>query len=482
MLEEGFIGQAEYGEAMAEDLEATVAARIERREARQGMTLDNRFQAPYFSEECRLFLEREYGKDVIEREGLEIHTTIDMRLQKAAEDVLLTALEAFDESKMAYLKARGREDEWVPVTGALVCIDNREPFQGFVRAMVGGRDFETQKFNTATQALRQPGSSVKPFIWAAAIDNGYTPSSVVIDEPYLRVDTAGTKWEPKNFNGTHYGPITIRHALEKSVNIVSIKLVEPLGIPTIRSYFEDCGIPADISAPSIALGVHEVTVLQHCVAYSAFANLGILHDPVLITEVYDRDGLKQYDYRDHARRRRALDADVAYVVVSMMKGVCTPDSTLRWTDKYLGYYPSGHRSSTLKHPHGGKTGTTNKSRNVWFCGFTPQYTCIVWVGYRDNRPLGSGINYTGGRLACPIWTDFMLVAHEGLEEVDFEKPYGVEFHNIDRLKGTAGGTYREAYLSRGDAPPIEWYGDLYEAIEPLDLEFLGATGLSGPLR
>ncbi|HOV61737.1 MAG TPA: PBP1A family penicillin-binding protein [Candidatus Hydrogenedentes bacterium] len=442
MFEEGFITAEERDKAKAEDLEAQVNARFEKA-ARLASGNVAQFQAPYFSEEVRQFLMERFGRDEVFQEGLQIQTTIDMRLQRVAERVLKEALDAFDEKQRKRLEKEGKLDEFMPVSGALVCLDNRSPWEGYVRAMVGGRDFTREKYNTATQARRQPGSSIKPFVWAAAIGNGFTPSSIVVDAPYYRPLPGGRVWAPKNFGGTFSGPIPIRHALEKSVNIVSIKLAEAVGVPVVRSLLERCGIPTDVEGLAIALGAGEVRPLDHCAAYAVFPLGGQRYEPVFVTEVRDRDGLARLDTRDRRAPVPAMDPRVAYVTLHMMEGVCQPGD---------GFYPTGWRASALKRPVAGKTGTTNDSRDAWFCGFTRQYTTVVWVGYRDNRPLGRGADYTGGRLACPIWVEFMSEAHEGLPVEDFEVPPGVTFYKINRMTGTLSGSYEEAFLA-GTRPP-----------------------------
>lgn len=442
MYEEGFITAEEREAGRAEDLEAQVNARFEKA-VRLASGNVAQFQAPYFSEEVRRFLIERFGREEVFQEGLRIQTTIDMRLQRIAERVLSEALDAFDEKQRRRLEKAGRLDEFMPISGALVCLDNRSPWEGYVRAMVGGRDFSREKYNTVTQARRQPGSSVKPFIWASAIGNGFTPSSIVVDAPYYRPLPGGRVWAPKNFGGTFSGPIPIRHALEKSVNIVSIKLAEAVGVPVVRSLLERCGIPTGVEGLAIALGAGEVRPLDHCAAYAVFALGGQRYEPVLVTEVRDRDGLVRLDTRDRRAPVSAMDPRVAYVTLHMMEGVCQPGD---------GFYPTGWRASALKRPVAGKTGTTNDSRDAWFCGFTRQYTTVVWVGYRDNRPLGHGADYTGGRLACPIWVEFMNEAHEGLPVEDFEVPPGVTFYKINRFSGTLGGSYEEAYLT-GTMPP-----------------------------
>ncbi|MBP8131416.1 MAG: PBP1A family penicillin-binding protein [Candidatus Hydrogenedentes bacterium] len=444
MLGNGFITPAEYEAAMQADMDASVVTPEERAELAsrgEGVWKPNRFKAAYFCEEVRRFLLAQTEKDEVFGEGLEVHTTIDMRLQRAAEEVLLAGLGAFDQQRLEQLTRQGKADEFQPVSGALVCIDNREPYRGFVRAMVGGRDFEQQKYNTVTQARRQPGSSIKPFVWAVAISKGLTPSTIMVDEPFVRYDGAGKPWAPQNFGGTFEGPVTLRRAIEKSVNIISIKLVERFGMPEVRAMLRRCGITTpidDVAGLTVGLGTPDVLVLDHCTAYSCFANEGVRYDPVMVAEIRNRDGLTRYDYHSDQRVERALPANVAYVMTYLMQGAAE--------------YGTGSRSKALGRPRAGKTGTTNENRNVWFCGFTPDFTCVVWMGYRDNSPLGRGRDYTGGRLACPIWTEFMIRAHEGLPVRDFDVPDGVQFINVERESGVRGGRWREAFIT-GTEPP-----------------------------
>lgn len=442
MLENAYITQEEYEGALQEDLMAAVVTGKEENPEQKDYSLRGRFRAPYFVEEVRRFILSKYESEQVFEDGLEIYTSIDMRLQEIAERVLLEALEAFDKRHSKSRSRMDKEGNLMPVSGALVCIDNRPAYRGQVRAMVGGRDFLKEKYNTVTQARRQPGSSVKPFIWAAGIASGMTPSTIVVDGPFSRRTAAGVWWTPKNFGGSFSGAVPIRYALEKSINIVSVKIASQVGTSLVRSYLQRCGIPTDVEGLTIALGSGEVTPLTHCVAYSVFPNGGMRYDPVLITDIRDADGIQRYNYRDYTRNEQAMDPKVAYVTLSMLEGVCRPGS----------YYPTGWRASKLERPVGGKTGTTNESRDAWFSGFTGDYTCVVWVGYRDNRSLGSGADYTGGRLACPIWVDFMLEAHEGLPVSDFEVPPGIEFFSINRRSGTRGGDYREAFIA-GTTPP-----------------------------
>jgi len=465
MLSNRFITTEEYDAAIAESLDSVVMPEERARlEASKLASLSpNKFLAPYFSEEVHRFIRRppaQYEVDATEKDlyeaGLEVYTTVDLRLQAAAEEVLLKALDEFDEKKMASLKRQGLEHEFIPVNGALICLDNRPGFEGYVRAMVGGRDFEKMKFNTSTQAKLQPGSTVKPFVWLAALDSGMTPSHIVVDKVFSRVDMFGREWKPKNFDKEFQGPIPIRKALELSINIVSVKLVEELGMPKVRSYLQDAGFKepiSDVVGLTIALGTPETTVLDQATCYSTLALGGMHVNPTLITQIKDRDGIVRYDGSTFRELKRVFPEDVSYQITHLLQGVA---SFVKRGDLGPGepmYYPSGRRTEDLKRPRAGKTGTTNYNTRVWFCGYTPQYTCVVYIGYDNNDPLGKGIPYTGGALASPIWRDFMIRAHEGLPVKEFRVPAGVEFYNIDRGTGLLDGAkYREAYI-RGTKPP-----------------------------
>lgn len=470
MLEHGMITRDEYEAARAESVEKSVVTPDERAELPPAALVawaPNRFQAPYFVEEVRKAISSSGNQFNVDSDdlfagGLELYTTIDMRLQRAAEDALLAALDEFDRKRRESLTKQGRENEFVPVNGALVCLDNRPGYEGFVRAMVGGRDFATKKFNTATQALRQPGSSVKPFVWLTALDNGMTPSSVIVDKPFSIVDAVGNVYEPENFEGTYEGPIPIRKALELSINIVSLKLVQRFGLPLVRSYMRSAGFRqpiSDVVGLTVGLGTPVTTVIDQATCYQTLALGGVRVPPVMVTQIKDRDGITRYDYHGNYSQERVFPEDVVYQITHLLQGVCTPV-------KDQSYFPSGRRTVRLGRPRAGKTGTTNDSRDAWFCGFTPQFTCVVWIGYDNNDALGKGTNYTGGALASPVWTDFMIAAHEGLPVKDFKVPAGVEFYNIDRATGVLGGDYREAYI-RGAKPPTEMPVFLEEELETL---------------
>jgi penicillin-binding protein 1A len=465
MLRKGFITQAEHDAGVAESVESELAP-----PPKDSGKLGAPKPQPrvpdrngYFVEEVRQYIGREHiipaqkGADEdsnpLYENGLQIYTTLDTRLQKAGEEALYSALDKFDERRLNSLKRQNREAEFRPVSGALVCLDNRPEYKGYVRVMVGGRDFSEKKFNNATLARRQPGSSIKPFVWAAALElKGLGPDSIEVDEPYFQTDRRGNVWEPKNFGGKFAGPVSLRTALEKSINIVAIKLTEKVGVPKLRSYFENVGITQPIdpfAGLTLALGSSTVTVLDQCVAYSIFPNGGMRYEPVLIREIRDRDGIVVYDSRRSQAQnmRRVMPENIAFVMTNMMEGAAT--------------YGTGARSRELGRPRAGKTGTTNDARDTWFCGFTPFFTCVVWIGYEDNTPLG---NYTGGELAVPIWTEFMKEAHKGLPLDDFTPPAsGVE------KQGPRGQMtlYTLAGL-KPPAPPVTPASNPGQQLEPID--------------
>ena len=272
---------------------------------------------------------------------------------------------------------------------ALVAIDNNT---GEIRAMVGGRDFEESKFNRATQALRQTGSSFKPYVYSAAVEQGAMPDDIIVDAPISFPSVSGT-WTPHNYDNKYEGTITLRHALAESRNIPAIKLAERVGIKTVIEYAHKFGITSEIEPYlPVALGSAEVTLLEHTAAYTVFPNDGVRLSPHSIRKVTDYDGhVMEKDYSDV---RDVISARSARVMVELLRGVIQNGT--------------GYAASKLNHPLGGKTGTTNDFTDAWFVGFSPSITCGVWVGYDEKKTLGN--KETGAQAALPIWMDFMKVA------------------------------------------------------------------------
>jgi penicillin-binding protein 1A len=299
---------------------------------------------------------------------------------------------------------------------ALLCIESET---GAVRAMVGGRDFQDSQFNRAIQSRRQPGSAFKPVIYAAAIDRGYTPASVVIDAPIVFKDIERDfVWKPKNYKETFYGPTRLREALAKSRNVVTIKLLQDIGVDYLIDYARKLGITSELSRNlSIALGSSGVSLLELVNAYSVFANQGYRVEPTFILKVLDRDGnvLEQ----GQPLRERVIDTSTAFIMTNLLESVVKNGT--------------GRRVRALERPAAGKTGTTNDLFDAWFVGYTPQLITGVWVGFDQERSLGKG--ETGSRTASPIWLGFMKRALDGEPATVFPVPDGVVFAKIDAESG-----------------------------------------------
>jgi len=286
-------------------------------------------------------------------------------------------------------KARVRFEEDSGAQGALLAIDNAS---GEVKAMVGGRDFNESKFNRSTQALRQVGSSFKPYVYTAAIDQGATPEDTILDAP-VTFTTASGPYSPHNYDEKFEGEITLRHALAESRNIPAVKLAQNLGIKTVIGYTRRFGIAERIPAYlPIALGAAELTLLEHTSAYSAFPNDGMRAVPHYILKVTEYDGriLEQ----NYPAVQEAVNVRTARIMTSMLREVVL--------------HGTGIAAAQMKYPLAGKTGTTNNFTDAWFIGFSPSITCGVWVGFDEKKTLGN--KETGARAALPIWMNFMATA------------------------------------------------------------------------
>ena len=300
--------------------------------------------------------------------------------------------------------------------GAHLCL---EAATGFVKAMIGGRDFSQSQFNRALQSRRQPGSSFKPIIYAAAMDKGYTPASVIIDSPIIYNDREhDRKWKPKNYKEKFYGPTLLRKALAKSRNLVTIKLLQGIGIDYAIEYAKKLGIESQLARDlSISLGSSGVSLLEMVRAYSVFANYGILRAPVFVTKILDRNGnvLEEAHPEDH----RAIEESTAYIMTSLLQSVVENGT--------------GARAKALKRPVAGKTGTSNDLYDAWFLGYTPSYVVGTWVGFDEERSLGEG--ETGSRAACPIWVGFFQRILKDKPKEVFRVPENVVFAKIDAQTG-----------------------------------------------
>jgi len=344
------------------------------------------------------------------------------------------------------------------ISGAFVAMD---PLTGRVLAMVGGFSFDQSQFNRATQALRQPGSAFKPFVYAAALDNGYTPSTVVMDAP-IEVDTgSGGVWKPENYSHKFYGPQTLRFGIEHSRNVMTVRLAQDVGMPLIAEYAKRFGVYDDMPTYlSFALGAGETTVMRMVAAYSMFANGGKRIKPTLIDRIQDRYGhtIFKHDQRECRgcqadkwvnqnepsmvdRREQVLDPMTAYQITSMMEGVVQ-----RGTATVV---------REVGKPVAGKTGTTNDEKDVWFVGFSPDMAVGVYLGYDKPRQIGN--RATGGGIAAPIVKEFLKSALAEKPAVPFRVPPGLKLIRIDpksgmRIAAGSPGGLLEAFKP-GTAPP-----------------------------
>jgi len=307
--------------------------------------------------------------------------------------------------------------EQVPkAQSALLCI---EAETGYVKVMVGGRDFKSSQFNRAVQSRRQPGSAFKPLIYAAAIDKGYTPATVIIDSPIVFEDEQRDfKWKPENYGKTFYGPTLLRKALAKSKNVITVKIVQDIGINYVIDYVKKLGIHSEMSRDlSMSLGSSGVSLLEIVNAYSVFTNQGYFVEPVFITRIVDRDG-KELE-RARPQREKVIDQATAYIMTNLLEEVVKTGT--------------GRRVKALNRPVAGKTGTTNNLFDAWFVGYTPEYITGVWVGFDEEASLG--VSETGSRAASPIWLGFMQRLLAGKPIRVFQAPEGVVFAKIDAKTG-----------------------------------------------
>ena len=339
----------------------------------------------------------------------------------AAGDVILVKVKEKKEDSDLWQLALEQE----PVAqAALLCI---EAETGFIKAMVGGRDFRDSQFHRALQSRRQPGSAFKPIIYAAALDKHfddeperfYTPASVIIDSPIVFEDQERDfTWKPRNYKERFFGPTLMRDALAKSRNVVTIKILHDIGIDYAIEYARKLGITSDLAKDlSIALGSSGVSLLELTKAYSVFANQGYLIEPVFITKIVDREG----NVLEEAApvRTKVIEKTTAYLMTHMLEGVVK--------------YGTGWRVKALNRPVAGKTGTTNNLFDAWFMGYTPQYITGTWVGFDNEAPLGK--SETGSRAASPIWLGFMKRILEDKPPKIFEVPEGIVFTKIDAETG-----------------------------------------------
>ena len=364
--------------------------------------------APYFIENIRRYIQEKYGNDVLYKEGLEVYTTLNIQMQKAARDAVEQGLKEMEEREK-YEKGQ--------VQGALFAMDAKT---GAIRAMVGGRNFQRSEFNRATQSRRQPGSAFKPMIYTAAFDKGMTPATVIVDSPIVYPDPQQPDgvWKPQNFDLKFLGPTTLHNALIHSRNIITIKVLEEIGVDYAASYATNMGISSPLSRNlSMALGTSGVTLQELVRAYGVLANEGKRVQPFFIKKIVDRTG--HVFEETQPRAEQVIDPRIAFMTSYVMQDVVESGT--------------GQRVKKLGRPVAGKTGTTDDTRDAWFMGFTPSLVAGVWVGFDQERPMGR--QEVGGRAAAPIWLYFAEKALQGTPVEVFPVPEGIVFVKVDPKTG-----------------------------------------------
>jgi penicillin-binding protein 1B len=402
MADEGYITEAVATKSMREPL--IVAAR----------GVDN--EAPYFVDLIAGQVDQLFPQVIADSTNVEVYTTLDLSLQRAALDAVRNGLAKVDKQLAGRRRHRGRTTQ-----SALIAVD---PKSGEILALVGGRSYNQSQYNRATEARRQPGSIFKPFVFLSAFDyalregrTDLTPATLTLDEPTTFDPGTGELWEPRNYGGEYEGEITWRRALAMSRNLGTIHVGEAVGFDTVAGFWRRFGIGTPPRGfPSITLGVFELTPYEVATAYTLFTNSGSVR-PLRGIERVEAQG-KSFAPPE-VKLKAVTRADVTYLVTNMMRSVVNEGTG------------AGARSAGFVHDAAGKTGTTNDLRDAWFVGFTPEMLTVVWVGYDDNEPLG----LSGAQAALPIWTEFMKAAMAGRPNVPFQVPGGVTFVEIDRETG-----------------------------------------------
>jgi penicillin-binding protein 1A len=321
------------------------------------------------------------------------------------------------------------------VQGAFVAMDVNT---GRVIAMQGGFSYQASVFNRATQAMRQPGSSFKPFVYASALDSGYSPATIVVDAP-IEINTPQGVWRPRNSSNRFYGPTPLRTGIEQSRNLMTIRLAKEVGMDTVGSYAERFGVYEDLSPVlANALGSQETTLYQMVSAYAMFANGGERVQPTLVDRVQDRYGRTVYKHDERVCndcQLASLPSGVAPRVISNRERVMDPVTAYQLTSMMRGVVERGtaHKTVNLSVPAAGKTGTTNEAKDVWFVGFTSNIVAGCYIGYDQPKPMGRGA--TGGGMCGPVFQRFMFQAVKKFGGGEFEVPEGCTFINIDRFTG-----------------------------------------------
>lgn len=419
--------------------EATCNTEKERPIALKGRK-EEKWIAPYFITHIRKTLLENYGARTLYTGGLKVYTTLDMKMQQAAD-------EAIESSRILSERPISK---YPSLNCALLAID---PRNGHIKAMVGGRDFEHSKFNRATQAKRQPGSAFKPIVYATAIDYGIPPNRILNDEEIEFVNKwSGQVYKPQNYTKKYHGPVLLRVALEHSYNTVAVKLLTQIGIDRVISYAKKLGVKSRMGPNlSLALGSSVMTMLELAECFCVFANQGIKVPPYAIRRIVDANG--NVIFENNPPEREIISPQTAYVITDIMTGVMKRGTGV---------------SSRINRPCAGKTGTTSDYRDAWFVGYTPQLLSAVYVGNDDFTPLGAKM--AGGVVSGPIWKIFMEKALAGEPVLDFPRSRNIVNVTICSDSGLIATKYCSSRISQafidGTEPVISC--NLHELIELFD--------------
>jgi len=404
MVEQGFIDPGQLQKALETPL----------RIKKGNLSIE---KASYFVEHVRKYIEEKYGREALYKNGLQVYTTIDLDFQRTAEEAVESGLKEIEKREKYLFSDISSTPE-----GSLVCFDLET---GHVKAMVGGRDFKRSQFNRATQARRQTGSAFKPIVYASALDKGYTPSSIIMDSPIV-FKWGDTSWKPKNFEGKFSGPTTLRSALTHSVNVVTVKIAQDIGVDYIKDYAQRLGISSPLQNDlSMALGSSSLSLYELTKAYAVFANQGNAFQPIFIKRILDRDGnlLEEHFPLFYPKQPpdpdRIISPQTAYLITHLMEGVVQ--------------HGTGWKARALRRPVAAKTGTTDQFLDAWFVGYTPELIAGVWVGFDEEKSLGD--NETGSRAASPVWVAFMSKILKEKPPKEFAIPEGTEFMKVDPKTG-----------------------------------------------
>lgn len=398
MADQGRITADEAEDAMESPLRA-------RRGEVRGAEPEERL-AGWFVDRVRGFLEDELGEDLYYR-PMVVHTTMDLGAQRAAERALERQLRWIERGGLGPFDAprpgSGTADSLGTdyLQGAVVVMDADS---GDVLALVGGRDYSESAFDRATRALRQAGSTIKPFVYAAAIEQGWSPTDTLMDEP-LELELDGRAWSPRNFDDRFAGPVTLRQSLVGSRNVPTVRLASDVGTEDVAGFARDAGVSSSTAGPMFALGITAVSPLQMTAAFTTFATLGERVRPRLVLRVEDADGNRVWE--SEPDRKRVLEAGVAYVVTDMLQEAVDAGTARRV------------REVGFRGPAAGKTGTTNDAADAWYVGYTPELVGTVWIGFDRRRTISS--RASGGRAAAPVWGRLMREIQR-VQPEDWQRP------------------------------------------------------------